>query len=90
MKKNIFPWGLKKHIGLSLILTFTFDILSRLVNFTTASSVGIIGGADGPTVIFIGSKDLGLHLYRLVSILALVILLLLYKPTKSLINKYFK
>lgn len=65
-------------------LDFMVKIIS-LFNPNTAGSIGVIGGADGPTAYFYtGSPIKMAFLYRLP---LLLILLALYKPTKWFLKK---
>ena len=84
-------WSFKKHVIFSLILSVSIEIIKYVfVNRNDAAAIGIIGGADGPTAIFLGNKMLSpLFLLTEFSIvLSFIILLVLYKPTKYLIEKY--
>ena len=49
-----------------------------------AASVGIIGGADGPTTIFITSNPNWLNIYGLIGLIALTIMVvfLIYRKKK--------
>ena len=55
------------------VLLFIFA-LSLVACGQDAASVGIIGGADGPTAIFITSGTNWLNIYSLIGLIALTIL----------------
>lgn len=101
MKNMLTPWLFWKHFVCCFLLFFVFWPLfkrilhlalfigplgKRIFNLKEASSIGIIGGADGPTVIFIASR---IGLPYLPSIIAFIITLFLYRPVKSLIERLF-
>ena len=50
-----------------------------------AASIGIIGGADGPTSIFITGEPIEFKIFS--NLMLFIILLLLYKPSKYLVEK---
>lgn len=95
MKKLITSWNFTKHFIFSLLITVFFSLLLPLLfkviiglpSKTTDSSIGIIGGADGPTAIFLTTSN---NYFSLWSIVLFVIMLILYKPIKMLIEKTFK
>lgn len=92
-------WSLKKHIIFSLIISFVVQIIKYIsITRTSAASIGIIGGADGPTAIFLANKiisenisrgfiSLMLFLDEFIIIPVFIILLALYKPAKYLVEK---
>jgi len=100
MKNILTPWLFWKHFVFCFLLFFVIWPLCkrilllsvfigllgrRIIDLKEASSIGIIGGADGPTAIFISSR-VGLpHLPSIIFIISL----LLYKPVKSLIERLF-
>ena len=56
------PWrwvclGMSVCSALSLIFGGTINLLVHMLNSSNASSIGIIGGADGPTAIFITTSE---------------------------------
>lgn len=53
-----------------------------------ASSIGIIGGSDGPTQIYLGGGNL-LNLILNQYVILFLILLVLYKPLKYLLRKVY-
>ncbi len=78
-------WTFGKHVLLSAVMTlvirFAPEAIIRLMlkrSTREAASIGIIGGADGPTSIFIAEKTGITHNYRW--LLVFPILLLLYVP----------
>lgn len=46
--------GILSRLALRLYLSYKFDVNSTSIK--DAGSIGIIGGADGPTAIFLSSK----------------------------------
>lgn len=78
-------WTFGKHALLSVVITLLIRfapeaIIRFMLKRSTheAASIGIIGGADGPTSIFISGKVGSPHGYRW--LMALPVLLLLYLP----------
>lgn len=68
-------------------LNFKLDIMKKISNSNTLGSVGIIGGADGPTSIFVSGKlDPFVLVLPLQGFIMLAVLLLLYIPVAI----YFK
>ncbi len=55
MKKWTFFW----HLGFSAIVAIVFNYLWPFFRAREAASIGIIGGADGPTVIFLSGNSSG-------------------------------
>ena len=86
-------WSFKKHMLFSLFFSFLIQIIKYIpVTTNNAASIGIIGGADGPTMIFLGSKTMMPLLWifsQFIMVPIFIILLALYKPTKYLVEKYF-
>lgn len=82
----------KKYALLGLLAVIITYIIDYILD-NTASAVGVIGGADGPTAIFVASKanesildsfiDPGMYKY----IVVFLFLLLLYKPISKMIKK---
>ena len=59
-KKSPWRWGclvLMIVSFLSFCFQGTLGLLSSLFNFHTSHSIGLIGGADGPTAIFVTAPD---------------------------------
>ena len=89
-------WNILKHMLLSLVVAIIINYLWGFVTFREASSIGIIGGADGPTAIFIAGKTpidaqgilLGITLLQafLPGILTFLAMMLLYIPLKKWIE----
>jgi len=76
-------WTAKKHAILSLIIILIMPI-SSFISKTDSSSIGIIGGSDGPTVIFVSGNPV---IESIIPKLVMFLLLLgLYIPMK----KYFQ
>ena len=84
MKKFFYNWVFWKHF----VFCFVIWLIIRNINFTPnqASSIGIIGGADGPTAIFITGK---IYPYILRDVV-LIISLVLYFPVKKIFKRAFK
>lgn len=86
--KKFNQWSFKKHfIASSIIIAVIMAVIRLLTPGREAASIGIIGGADGPTVIFISGKIGGFLTLTVVLIVFLVIMLLLYRFVKSMIEK---
>lgn len=90
-KKNI-VWNFRVHACFAILMMIFIWFLNNFFNMKKqAASIGIIGGADGPTAIFITGKTtnqlLLILLENLSGIFIFIILLLLYKPIKSLLEK---
>ena len=99
--ENKFRWSFKQHFLLSLVITAitifsdiitgSFGLLpviifmNKFLGIETgeASAIGIIGGADGPTSIFLSGNPFNLVIHS--KVVFLIILLLLYNPTKKLL-----
>lgn len=87
MKKLLSRLNLNKHLLLSfIILAITTIIVKVTISSKPASSIGIIGGADGPTVVFLAG-DPGCFMIFILFICLLILLLALYKPLKKIIKK---
>jgi hypothetical protein len=75
-------------IGHTFQINPNLDFMAKIIslfNPNTAASIGIIGGADGPTAYFYTGSPLRMaFLYRLPLLLILVVL---YKPIKCLVSK---
>ena len=96
MKKE-FEWNFKRHLVLSFAITglaFLSEVIVDAISAAgllsghigssggnQAASIGIIGGADGPTAIFVTGPSVFFLLNRY-SVLFLI-LLLLYFPVKA-------
>ena len=70
------------------LLTFVLSFVSApclVACGKEAASIGIIGGADGPTAVFITSDPNWLHIYGLIGLIALIILVafIIYRKKKS-------
>lgn len=81
-------WSFKKHFLSCLILFSFLYILGRnlLPDKQYAFSVGVIGGADGPTTVFITEKLLNYYLLESGIIFFFIIALILYSPIRKLIK----
>ena len=58
---------------LSLCFQGMLGLLSSLFNFHTSHSIGVIGGADGPTAVFITAPD---GYYTLQTVIAAIVLIM--------------
>jgi Na+-transporting methylmalonyl-CoA/oxaloacetate decarboxylase beta subunit len=68
------------HYGISLYLSYKFKI-----NTANASSIGIIGGSDGPTAIFLtGTLDLKLTsaIFAVVSLIGVLYLIFIKRQQR--------
>jgi len=99
---KIRKWTFKKHLVLSVVLTAVTaldDIL--IVGFSPlwayfngkmismeAASVGIIGGADGPTAVFVADKVMDGHINS--RMIVFLVYLMLYHPTKKMFDSMSK
>jgi Na+-transporting methylmalonyl-CoA/oxaloacetate decarboxylase beta subunit len=99
MKKEKY-WRFKYHLLASIIITsisVLSDIVtsggalpylmgfSNLLDGKSASAIGIIGGADGPTTIFLSGNPY--FLFFISKLLFFSVLLVLYLPSKKFLNK---
>lgn len=97
MKDFITSWSFKKHLIFSLAIALILQLTMELITLglpvqEEASSIGIIGGADGPTVVYVSSKLISSSILLTIllgniSIFVFVSLLLLYGLKKILIRK---
>jgi len=77
-------WNLTKHAAASLIVSSAAFYIYRVVApRREASSIGIIGGADGPTAIFISCKVLPALIHNLLFVGLFILLMVLYSPIKN-------
>lgn len=67
----------------SWLIQFTFKFFQ---DSAVVSAIGIIGGNDGPTSVFITSKGVYLILNNIHWIFGFLLLMILYKPFKKLIK----
>ena len=88
-------WNILKHTLSALFIAVIFNYLWGFTTVHEAAAIGIIGGADGPTSIFISSKgsaSLNLLIIRAVlapavpGLIAFMIMMLLYKPVRQLVK----
>ena len=82
-------WNLTKHAAASLLIsTAAFYIYKFVAPLSRqASSIGIIGGADGPTVIFLAGKILPALVHYLLFIGAFILLMVLYSPIRNWLTR---
>lgn len=74
------------NVGIGRLSLISLVKMQSMISNIEAASIGIIGGADGPTAVFLGSSYEQVHETQ--SLMLFVILVLIYKPTKYLIEKY--
>lgn len=89
-------WNVLKHILLSLVVAIIINYLWGFITLREASSIGIIGGADGPTSVYVAGKNsmstqgmlITMVLLKafLPGILAFLTMMLLYIPIKRWIK----
>ncbi len=99
---KIRKWTFKKHLALSVVLT-ALTVLDDILRVTflpvlayvngkimsmEAASVGIIGGADGPTAIFVADKVVEGHIRS--KVIVFLVYLMLYYPAKKMFNSIWK
>jgi len=77
-------WSFKKHVILSSGITLAVMLLRNFFS-NEAASIGIIGGSDGPTAIFLAGNPVSTFLIP--NVVLFTILLVLYKPFKKLIQR---
>lgn len=87
MDKHNRRWSFKKHIIFVAAISIFLQTLRFLIAKPKAASIGIIGGADGPTKILISGNIVQPILEGVFPVLLFLVLLLLYKPIKRLIEK---
>ena len=88
-------WSIKKHIIFCSVIFILHIAIWCIIFFlgradiknNHAPSIGIIGGADGPTVIFVSSGSFASYYFPIIWLLLFIVVLLLYKPIKRLIEK---
>ncbi|WP_432663196.1 sodium ion-translocating decarboxylase subunit beta [Wukongibacter baidiensis] len=96
MKDFFKNWSFKKHFCSCLGVFISFLLLLKLLKFIfvasllssfedSSASIGIIGGADGPTAIYLASRvpSLGITIFCIL----FIITLLLYFPLKKYLSK---
>lgn len=87
LKKEL---SFKKYFGIISIIFFI--ILGAIVigkNFMTSESVsiGIIGGADGPTAVFIANKAINQPTFFVIALVLFCVAIAFYKPIKRFVSK---
>lgn len=94
MKHRIMKkYNFRMYLILSLFMSICINVIRHIYSVEEAYSVGIIGGADGPTVIY-GSDNISYLLMKFIIVInkfsfmpIFVILVLMYKPVKYIIEK---
>ena len=78
-------WSLIKHIAASLLVStaafYVYKFVAPLSSQT--SSIGIIGGADGPTTIFLAGKILPALVHNFLFVGVFILLMVLYSPIRN-------
>lgn len=92
MNKSKRTWNFKKHFIFSIAIVFVIFLIVFAVGiiqnlFITTQSIGIIGGSDGPTAIFLSSSNSFYFLPALIFLFIFIISLALYKPMKKIIER---
>lgn len=81
-------WTFGKHVAVCLGLWLLLNIFGIfLLPSNKAISLGVIGGIDGPTTVFLSGKLMTFLSQNVFLLLLLAVTLLLYKPIKKLIEK---
>jgi Na+-transporting methylmalonyl-CoA/oxaloacetate decarboxylase beta subunit len=94
MKNILSPWSFPKHLVFSLMFSLLIWPLCRRIlavvvllllsrKYDDASAIGIIGGADGPTAVFISGP---VGYFFMVRIAVFIALLLFYQPVKRIVE----
>ena len=76
----------KVIILITVIITFVLVQLKSSLDSKEAASIGIIGGADGPTAIFIASK-VGAGTMTLLAVVTAVIIVLIITLIAKIIKR---
>ena len=82
-------WSFLKHILLGIAILLLLNLANTFLPLTNgASSIGIIGGADGPTSIYL-PLNMKFFMIRniIVPIIIFIAVILLYKPLKRIIER---
>lgn len=88
-------WNLLKHTLSAVIIAVLLNYLWGFITIHEAASIGIIGGTDGPTSIFIsgkGSIPLNPSIISILlldffpGIIAFIVIMLLFKPVRKFIQ----
>lgn len=88
-------WNLLKHTFFAILAAALFNYLWGFITIREAAAIGIIGGADGPTSIFISSKGsipLNPFIIKVLlsdlfpGIIAFIVIMLLFKPVIKFIR----
>ncbi len=90
MKKLLSKWNIRKHFIFSLLLTVIIKVISLFTVGNEITSIGIIGGADGPTSVFLASNINGFIFENIVILFIFVTMLITYIPIKYIRERYDK
>lgn len=87
MKGN-WSWSLWKHLILSVGIYLVYYIFQTYyISKPDAASIGIIGGSDGPTSVYIAGK-IGPYIKSVaISMILLIASVVTYKPLKKKLEK---
>lgn len=84
-------WKLYKHVFVSVVISIIIGWIAMVIKpfMSPAMSIGVVGGADGPTAIFMASKMSGLlfNLINTYTILSFLFLCMSYPIVKKKIEK---
>ena len=99
-------WRFKIHFIFSVVITVGIEMIGRFFyyddnhlmkiavnsfNHSNDTSIGVIGGADGPTAIFLATSNANQYLIlNIICIVFFIFLLMLYKPIKVGIKKILR
>jgi len=99
-------WCFKIHFIFSLVIAVGIEMIGRFFNYddntlmkivvtsfnhSDDTSAGVIGGADGPTAIFLATSNTSEYLIlNIISILLFIFLLIMYKPIKVGLKKILR
>ncbi|HOM01381.1 MAG TPA: hypothetical protein PLH43_00950 [Acetivibrio sp.] len=83
MKKFFYDWVLWKHIAFSFVVWLLLKTVWFNAFNTNPLSIGVIGGADGPTSIIVTGEVFP----RIISYVVLIAMLALYVPVKKAFGK---
>lgn len=87
MKELFKTWNFKKHLVLTIALTVIVKVVS-LLTYGEAASIGIIGGADGPTSVFVAGNVGSFVFQNIIPIIVFVFMLVIYIPIKFIRSRY--
>ena len=81
-------WSFTKHFFVLAFALIVLDVILKIIlPNKSGMSLGIIGGVDGPTAVFLSSKLIGNLWIDIFFIGIFIATLILYKPIKDYIEK---